>query len=87
MTNEEPTSEEKQKAHWLKAKKAVLNHAVEKGGTASLRDLHTYAESSWFISHEKFSWLMEECVDDGMATFAAGEFTITDKGRGFGADS
>ena len=81
------TSDEKRQAHWLKAKKAVLNHAVEKGGTASLRDLHTYAESHWFIAHEKFSQLMEECVDENLLTFADSQFTITDQGRGLGADS
>jgi len=81
------TGDDKQQAHWLKAKQAVLNHAVEKGGTASMQDLHGYAESNWFIAHQKFSWLMEECVAEELVTFADGEFTITPKGRGFGADA
>ncbi len=81
------TSDDKQQAHWLKAKKAVLNHAMEKGGTASLQDLHSYAESSWFIAHQKFSSLMEECVAEELVTFADGEFTITPRGRGFGAEA
>jgi hypothetical protein len=80
------TSEDKQQAHWQKAKWAVLNHALEKGGIASLQDLHNYAESNWFIAHQKFSWLMEECVAEELVTFAEGEFTITPKGRDFTAN-
>ena len=79
------TDEDKQQAHWRKAKKAVLNHAIEKGGTASIGDLHGYAESNWFIAHQKFSWLMEECVAEELVTFADGEFTITPRGREFTA--
>ena len=80
------TSEEKQKAHWLKTKKAVLGQAMEKGGTAGLGDLHTYAESHWFIAHQQFSMMMEECVDEELVTFEDGEFTVTEKGRGFAGE-
>ena len=87
MTSDDMTSDEKRQAHWLKAKQAVLQQAVEKGGTASLGDLHSYAESHWFIAHERFSQLMEECVDENLLTFADNEFSITDQGRSLGADS
>lgn len=81
------TADDKQQAHWRKAKKAVLEHVVVKGGTASLGDLHGYAESNWFIAHQRFSSLMEECVAEELVTFADGEFTITPQGRDFTAEA
>ncbi len=81
------SGEDRQRAHWLKAKRAILSHAIEKGGTASLQDLHSYAESNWFIAHQKFSWLMEECVAEELVSFADGEFTITPAGRRFALDA
>ena len=75
------TNDEKQQEHWRRAKKAVLARANELGGTASIGDLHDYAEANWFIAHQRFSWLMEECVEEELVVFEDGQFTLTEKGR------
>lgn len=75
------SNDEKQKEHWRKAKKAVLVRIDELAGTASIGDLHGYAEANWFIAHQRFSSLMEECVDEDLVTFEEGQFALTDQGR------
>jgi hypothetical protein len=41
----------------------------EKGGKSSLRDMHDYSESTFFVAHSSFSRLMEELTEQGLLEF------------------
>jgi hypothetical protein len=85
MPSDQPaqTPEEKRQAHWIKTKKAVLRLAADNGGTGSLAEMHNLSESRYFIAHQRFSQMMEECVDEGLVDVAGHEVVLTDKGRAF----
>lgn len=68
-----------------KARRGVLAQIKEKGGSASLGDLHEFSLKKYFIQHQRFSQLMETLVDNDLATFddTAYVVTITAKGEEF----
>lgn len=64
---------------------ALLQLAIDNGGTASLGDLHDLAEKRYFIAHKAFSDLMEEMVAKGVFQYDWGTqvATVTEVGRTF----
>ena len=86
MSSEEtsPTPEEKQKAHFTKTKKAALKLAADNGGSCSMADMHKLTESQFFVAHQRFSMMLEECVADGLVTVdGSNTIALTEKGRAF----
>ncbi len=75
--------DEKQKAHFARAKKAILKLAADNGGTSDMTDMHTLSESQFFIAHQKFSMMLEECVEDGLVEVDSQTITLTEKGHAF----
>ncbi len=75
--------EDKHLAHMEKTKRAVLQQIAEKGGSASLSELHSFSEAKYFVAHQKFSMLMEDCVHDELVDFAEDNFSLTEKGRSY----
>lgn len=84
MTSDQPPPdrEAKRRAHFAAAKKAVLGLAAA-DGHCSMADMHDLSESRFFIAHQQFSALLEECVDEGLVKVAAGTVLLTDQGRAF----
>ena len=85
MTSEEtsPTPEEKQKAHFAKTKKAALKLAADNGGSCSMADMHNLTESQFFIAHQRFSIMLEECVAEELVEVEGNTIVLTEKGRAF----
>ncbi len=76
--------EEKRKAHFARAKKATLKLAADNGGTCDMSDMHTFSESQFFIAHQKFSMMLQECVEDGLVEVDSSNIiTLTEKGHAF----
>ena len=76
--------EEKQKAHFARAKKAVLKLAADSGGTCDMSDMHSLSESQFFIAHQKFSIMLEQCVEDELVEVDSSNIiTLTEKGHAF----
>ncbi len=75
--------DEKQKAHFARAKKAILKLAADKGGTCDMSEMHSFSESQFFIAHQKFSMMLEECVEDGLVEVDSQTITLTEKGHAF----
>ena len=46
-------------------------------------DLHDFAESQYFIAHQRFSMMMEECVEEGLLLFEDNQFTLTEQGQAY----
>lgn len=80
-----PDDEAKAKAarHFERTRRAVLKLIDDKGGTASLAEMHDYSERKYFIGHKRFSDLMETLLDESLIDFdhASGQAHITDNGR------
>ena len=74
---------EKQKAHFARAKHAVLKLAADNGGSCEMRDMHTFSESQFFIAHQKFSMMLEECVAEALVEVENHTITLTEKGHAF----
>ncbi len=78
------SSDEKRKAHFARAKKAVLKFAADQGGTCGMGDMHALSESQYFIAHQQFSILLEECVADELVEVDSSNIiTLTEKGHAF----
>ena len=79
--------EEKQRAHLERTKKAVLGFLAELGGSGGIAEVHAFSETRWFVGHQRFSQMMEQCVADGLVAYddGSGTFTLTDAGRAFAA--
>ena len=75
--------DEKQKAHFARAKKAILKLAADKGGTCDMRDMHSLSESQFFIAHQKFSMMLQECVEEALVEIDSQTITLTEKGHAF----
>ncbi len=75
--------EQKQKELLEKARRGVLKFVQEKGGTASLADMHDFSMNRYLIQHQAFSQLMETMVDQKLVDydFANSQATLTDAGR------
>ena len=82
---EEQAKQDKIAAHFEKARKGVLKHLAEGGGTMSMADMHDFSERRYFVAHQGFSRMMEGFVAEGLISYntAIGEATITDSGRSF----
>ena len=70
-------------AHFARAKKAILELAADKGGTCRMSDMHTLSESQFFIAHQQFSKLLEDCVEHGLVEVEGHDITLTEKGHAF----
>jgi len=75
--------DEKRKAHFARAKRAVLKLAADNGGTCDMGAMHTFSESQFFIAHQQFSMMLEECVEDGLVEVDSNTITLTEKGHAF----
>ena len=75
--------DEKQKAHFARAKKAILKLAADNGGTCNMTDMHTLSESQFFIAHQKFSMMLQECVEEALVEVDSHTITLTEKGHAF----
>src|SRR5712691_6128946 len=67
------------------ARQGLLKFIAKKGGSISMRDLHTHSLVFYQAGHQAFSQLMEGLVADEYVTFEDGDgaFQLTDKGRAF----
>jgi len=63
------------------ARQGLLKFIAKKGGSIPMRELHTHSLVFYQAGHQAFSELMEGLVADGLVTFDAGTFTLTDAGR------
>jgi len=74
---------ERQKKHWDRTRKGVLRFVREKGGSATLRDLHDHSEQTYFVAHVSFSRLMEELTGEALLSYDHNTATaaLTDAGR------
>ena len=75
--------DEKQKAHFARAKKAILKLAADNGGTCDMSEMHTLSESQFFIAHQKFSMMLQECVEEALVEIDSQTITLTEKGHAF----
>lgn len=82
----EPVSEERQKAHFERARKGVLTWLSQREGTAAtLAEMHTYSGERFLIVHQGFSKMMESFVGEGLVAYdqATMTATLTEAGRRF----
>ena len=83
----EPTPQspdEKRKAHFARAKKAILKLAADKGGSCDMSEMYALSESQFFIVHQQFSMMLEECVEDELVEVDSSHvITLSDKGHAF----
>ena len=82
--------DEKRKAHLARAKKAILKLAADNGGACDMAAMHTFSERQFFIAHQKFSMLLQECVGEALVEVDGDNIiTLTEKGHAFvaGADT
>ena len=63
------------------ARKGLLAFIAKKGGSIQIRELHTHSLVFHRAGHQEFSEIMEGLEADGLVTFEAGVFTLTEKGR------
>ena len=68
------------------ARRGLLAFLAKQGGALPMRELHTHSLLFYQAGHQAFSELMEGLVADGLVTFDAGTFTLTDAGRQVLAD-
>ena len=75
----------KMKEFLEKARKGVLRHLDEKGGSLSLGEMHDYSLKTYFIQHQRFSELMETFVKENLIEYDDMKqmSKITDKGKEF----
>ena len=87
MSEEE--KEAKFKALFERARKGVIRHIVDKGGSLSLDAMHEYSLNTYFIQHQRFSKLMETIVEEKLVEYdqATQVSTVTDAGRAFAEKS
>jgi hypothetical protein len=81
----EQDKEAKFKELFERARKGVLKHLDEKGGSLPMSDMHEYSLNTYFIQHQRFSQMMETFVGEELIDYdpATQISTITDKGREF----
>lgn len=82
-----PSPEEKRRVHFEKAKRASLGFVQENGGTCPMGDMHNFSESRYFIAHQQFSMLLEDCVSEGLVEVDDYTVTLTEKGQAFVSDA
>jgi DNA-binding IclR family transcriptional regulator len=81
----QPAPEEKQKAYFERARKGMLAWLSERGGSATLAEMHSHSEQKFLIAHQGFSRMMESLVDEGLVAYdhGTGTATLTDAGKTF----
>ena len=52
-----------------RARTGVLKFVSDRGGSASLGDIHEFSDKKYFIAHQGFSRLMEGMVAEGLIDF------------------
>lgn len=77
--------EEKFKELFERARKGVLKHLDEKGGTLPMGEMHEYSLNTYFIQHQRFSQMMETFVSEDLVDYddATQISIITEKGKEF----
>jgi len=82
-TNPTEPMNDQQLALLQRARKGVLKFLYERGGTLSIAELHDYSLNKFFIQHQRFSQMMEACVDEGLVTYdeTAQTFILTETGK------
>lgn len=87
MTNPNLTDEQlkKQQEFLDRARKGVLRQLSDQGGQMNLSALHDFSLNKYFIQHQGFSRMMEDCVNEGFVTFDENSqgFVISDLGRAY----
>ena len=48
-----------------------------------MTDMHTLSESQFFIAHQKFSMMLQECVVEALVEVDGQTITLTEKGHAF----
>ena len=68
-----------------RARKGVLKHVDEKGGSLPMGEMHEYSLNTYFIQHQRFSQMMETFVEEELISYdeASQVSTITEKGKEF----
>ena len=66
-----------------RARAGVLKFVSDRGGSASLGDIHEFSEKKYLIMHQGFSRLMESMVSDGLIDFdfTSNTATLTEAGQ------
>ena len=66
-----------------RARLGVLKFVSDRGGSASLGDIHEFSEKKYLIMHRGFSRLMESMVSDGLIDFdsTSNTATLTEAGQ------
>ena len=79
------TKPDVRQAFFQRARKGVLKFVLDKGGKASLGEMHQHSESKFFIAHQNFSKMMESFVDEKLVDFdqASQIATLTEAGKTF----
>jgi len=82
---DEQDKEAKFKELFERARKGVLKHIDEKGGSLSMSEMHEYSLNTYFIQHQRFSRMMETFVGEELIDYddTTQISTITDKGKEF----
>lgn len=76
-TPSDPKNDAKVQQHFQRTRQAVLAFIASEGGSTRVAAAHDYAESKWFVAHQRFSQLMEGLVNEGLVSFDRGTMTIT----------
>ncbi len=65
-----------------RARLGVLKFVSDRGGSASLSDIHEFSGKRFFIMHQGFSRLMDGMVSEGLIDFDRTSNTATLTGAG-----
>ena len=85
MSHQADDQETKIQQFFERARKGVLKHVSEKGGTITLSDMHEFSMKTYLIQHQRFSQMMESFVSEALIDYDAmtQEAALTAKGRKF----
>ena len=66
-----------------RARLGVLKFVSDRGGSASLSDIHEFSGKKFLIMHQGFSRLMENMVSEGLIDFdfSSNTATLTESGQ------
>jgi len=81
----EQDKEAKFKELFERARKGVLKHVQDKGGSLAMSEMHEYSLNTYFIQHQRFSQMMETFVAEELIEYddTTQISTITEKGKEF----
>ena len=75
--NKDEEAQEKQRAHFERARKSVLQFLKDKGGKLSMAEMHDYSLMKFLIQHQAFSRMMETFVSEGLVEFDNDTYAVT----------